>query len=246
MTVNDCQERAHSLKSLAFPVGREQNSDLPLPHSSLDDSITQRIVQICRTTRRPIWVIIEAYHGARQNPYHRTNKAKPRSKWAPLPGPRSGCLMDRPLRSRRGGRGQRSACWRRGAQLLRRPPARPTYALEEGARGRRYRGARGGRDICTGVHDRDGINTRLLPVQRTGDITGTAEFTIAPDSIVLVEGVYASALEKDDWYLTDYILTDQDRAKKRAMTAMLGRSIAARMTLANCRRMSTNPRIVAI
>ena len=49
----------------------------------------------------------------------------------------------------------------------------------------------------------------------TGDITGTAEFTIAPGSIILVEGVYASALEKDDWDLRIYILTDHDRAKKR-------------------------------
>jgi threonine synthase len=220
MSVNDSQEPARSLKSLAFPVGREQDSDLPLPHSSLYDSITQRIVQICGTTLRPIWVLIEAYHGGGKT--HITEQIKRNLEAIGLH-----CLAlgldiswtDRCDRAR--WREEAYAARARGQPhpyfdaLGQNPPLHwrkahsdaAISALEKAAADAR----KFGRPVRVALGD-------CYQFNETGDICGVAEFTVMPHSVILVEGAYASALQKTDWDLRVYILADREQAKRRAMT----------------------------
>jgi threonine synthase len=186
---------------------------------SLYDVLAQSIARKQVEKRRPIWILIEAYHGGGKT--HMANCLKERlsaNGFEPVIVGLDISWTDRCDRVR----------WRQEAYRAHRMGQDHNYfnalGQEPPMHWRKWHadeaisilGETAELALRTGQSHKATVKD-CYQFNEVGDTTGVSAYDISPRSVILVEGVYASMLDKDDWDLRIYILADQEHAKCRAM-----------------------------
>lgn len=191
----------------------------PVEEFSIYDAIAKEIFQITKQKRQPIWVLIEGYHASGKTFIaEQLEKKLKRYKLEPVIIGLDISWTDRNEREQ----------WKQEAHQTSRGQREHNYfdALSQSP-AMHWRKAHSDQSIHAleiSVKDVIAIGnsytvyiSNCYQFNEMGDTNGTVAFTIALNSVILVEGVFASSLEKKDWDLRIYIAANHESAKMRAM-----------------------------
>jgi threonine synthase len=182
------------------------------PEPDIYDIIADRIIQLRSTRSGKLWVSIEGYHGTGKTfTAQRISEKLLQRGITPLV---VGLDLSWTDRSRR-------AAWKEEAEKRRLEGKDHNYfhALCQEPEPMHWRKAHSERmlaliDNCSsGTVDVPGCYEFNL----MGDVQGTVSFRVVPDSVIIVEGVYVSEVNRHDWHLRIYIDVEPEKAKRVAM-----------------------------
>ncbi len=187
----------------------------PLEELDIYDVIARRILDIRRKKTGKVWVRIEAYHAGGKSYATRIIEERLRSLDSDIHPVAVGLDLswtDRRKRSQWADEAKEARAKRQDHPYF--------HSLTQEPEPTHWRKAHSDSIISTFERHREG-EVRIencYQFNEVGDTNGVRIFfPVTEDSILLVEGVYASALDKQDWDLRIYLKSDREISKRRAM-----------------------------